>query len=403
MTFASIETGKFDYRWLLGTTLYAVVAAAAVIPAGAARAAESAVMIDVERSAPSRLLAATVQNAFPADWRITRETAVNDAEMLSQLVAGGSVGLVQRDVYAEFLRQNPTAANKLEFYGDLPACVLAVVRRGSPVRGYDDLAAARGDEPLSVDIGPADAGTAAMFTALQRIDPALAGLRIEHRGGSRALSRVVAGQTDVAVIVTDPATPDDLFAGTIAAGTVEVLPFTSAMLAKAFGERTAPYALKQVEIGAAGWFAAARKYDTACTTYGAAVNAKDDTRLSEAVARAVLGGSVAASRPPFWGIGEIIASMIGEVQRLVASIGEQGNSDIVLAAYSEAQKFVAVVNEPGKVEAIGGGFIDEMQRLLTSIGAYTKAWWYGRPLAPAGAADEKPNILPAGSRVDNVS
>ena len=72
---------------------------------------------------------------------------------------------------------------------------------------------------------------------------------------------------------------------------IDLVPFQSKRVAAAAVQQRAPYALKEIELGPSGWFAARRRYQTTCSPLGVVVNENADPRLSESVAQAMLYGT----------------------------------------------------------------------------------------------------------------
>ena len=82
--------------------------------------------------------------------------------------------------------------------------------------------------------------------------------------------------------------------------------------------RKMPYMLRQIRLGATGWFSSGRPYHTTCTSVGAVVNAQADVRLSEKVAQILLNdASARAPRPWYAVIGSVFAAAVTQVESLV--------------------------------------------------------------------------------------
>lgn len=233
------------------------------------------------------------------------------------------VGFVQRDTFVDRLRRSPAEFDRLEFYGNVAACLLAVTRIGSPIQTYDDLVAANRDRKATLDVGATTGRVAATFEMLRGMDSDLDNLRLEHRGGSRAMSRVVSGETDVALFIAYAPFRLPPLDGLIDKDLVDLVPFVSRNIAAAALRQSTPYAFREIELGDRGWLRSARKYSTTCTSLGIVVNEKADVRLSEAVAQAMLqaasgddgGYSVA------W-FQDLVAGAIGRIALWVREAGE---------------------------------------------------------------------------------
>src|SRR5438874_174252 len=160
-------------------------------------------------------------------------------------------------------------------------------------------ARARADRATTLDVGPATAQLAATFENLRQIDRSLAGLALEHRGGARALGRVMTGETDAVLLLALAPFTDPLTAEVIASDALDLVPFFSEDIVLGAARRKMPYVLRQIRLGPEGWLSSGRPYHTTCTSIGAVVNAQADARLSEKVAQILLSDS-AARAPRAW-------------------------------------------------------------------------------------------------------
>ena len=99
---------------------------------------------------------------------------------------------------------------------------------------------------------------------------------------------------------------------------LDLVPFFSEDIVLGAARRKMPYMLRQIRLGAAGWFSAGRPYHTTCTSVGAVVNAQADVRLSEKVAQILLNDATArAPRPWYAVIGSVFAAAVTQVESLV--------------------------------------------------------------------------------------
>ena len=232
-----------------------------------------------------------------------------------------SVGFVQRDLFVDRLRRDPENFDRLEFYGGIPACLVAVVRKGSPIQTYDDLVSPRRSRPVTLDIGPESGRVAETFAILRALDPALDNVDRKHFGGSRALSRVASGETDAALFIAyQPFRNDDLNA-LLEREEVDLVPVISRPIALAALNENAPYTLREITLADGGWLYGSRKYHTTCTSLGVVVSEKADVRLSEAVAHAMLQGNTSAERG--FSIREsmtVVVAALGEVWRFLVDL-----------------------------------------------------------------------------------
>ena len=114
---------------------------------------------------------------------------------------------------------------------------------------------------------------------------------LENRGGARAVARVLAGDTDAAMMILHAPFRAAELDRLLAEDAIDLVPFQSKRVAAAAVQQRAPYALKEIELGPSGWFAARRRYQTTCSPLGVVVNENADPRLSESVAQAMLYGT----------------------------------------------------------------------------------------------------------------
>lgn len=259
-------------------------------------------------------------------------TADADRDVMERIAADPrNVGFVQRDVYVQYLRDHAESETRFEFYGDIPACLVAVVRKGSAIQAYGDLVRARADRPVTLDVGPASGRVAATFENMRRLDEPLAHLELEHRGGSRALSRVMSGETDAALFLIYGPFASGLVSDTIKTDAVDLVPFFSEAIVIGSSSRKLPYMLRQIKLGDSGWFSSGHPYHTTCTTLGVVVNARTDARLSEAVAQVLLEGDLAGSNRPWYAaVGERFVDAIGAARKMALGAGA------VVAAWVDA-------------------------------------------------------------------
>lgn len=236
------------------------------------------------------------------------------------------VAFAQRDGLAAFRANGNGASAALEIYGDVPACAVALVRRNGMVRSHADLLAARRNaEPVRVDVGAADGWTAATMAQLSTLDTALAHATIENRGGARALSRVLSGETDVLVVMAYGPAMDRALVDALESGALEPATIFTGNLMRLAALHALPYAAGRVPLASPGMLAGARDHETICTSLGVVVNADANRLLAEAVARiAVSGGLAESNRPWLDNALKAAGRAIGEVRRAAASVAEPG-------------------------------------------------------------------------------
>jgi hypothetical protein len=246
-----------------------------------------------------------------------------DADVLRLVRANPRhVGFVQRDLFVDRVHRNPEEFDRLEFYGNVAACLVLVARKGSPIQTYDDLVAARRDRIVTVDIGSPSGRVATTFEMLRGMDPDLDRLRLEHRGGARAISRVVSGETDAALLIAYAPFRVPSLDGPIERDEVDLVPFVSRTIVAAAHRQNAPYGLQEIEVGEGGWLRSARKYHTTCTSLGVVVNEKADIRLSEAVAQAMLQTRRGGSDYSVNWFQDLVAGVLSRITLWVRDAGE---------------------------------------------------------------------------------
>jgi hypothetical protein len=264
-------------------------------------------------------LVATLRQSLAGLSNYTVSDADKDQDILQRVAADPrNIGFVQRDHYVQYLRDHSDSDARFEFYGNIAACLMVVVRKGAQIHTYGDLVRARADRPTTLDVGPATAQLAATFENLRQIDRSLAGLAPEHRGGARALGRVITGETDAALFLVLAPFADGLTAEVIGSDALDLVPFFSEDIVSGAARRKMPYMLRQIRLGTAGWFAAGRPYHTTCTSVGAVVNAQADVRLSEKVAQILLSDAAARVPAPWYAVvGNVFAAAVTQVESLV--------------------------------------------------------------------------------------
>ena len=288
-------------------------------------------------------LGSALLQSLAEKFRFTLAGLDTDREVMRRVAADPrSIGFVQRDLYVQYLRDHADSDTRFEFYGNVPVCLMAVVRRGSQIQTYGDLVRARTNRATTLDVGPATGQLAATFETLREIDPSLASLQLEHRAGARALSRVVTGETDAALFVVLAPYTSGLVTDMIDSDTLDLVPFFSEDIVSGALRRSLPYMLREIRLGNPGWFSSGRPYHTTCTSLGAVVNAKADAILSEKVAQALIQDTPATSQRPWYAAaGDLFVVAFNEVERLVVGAGE-----IITAWFSPATPGEAIATAP---------------------------------------------------------
>jgi hypothetical protein len=285
-----------------------------------AQADGGVIYVDAAHGYSSADLASDLRQSLAEKFNYTLAEAETDQAVLERVAADPrNIGFVQRDHYVQYLRDHGDDATRFEFYGNIPACLIVVVRKGTQLQTYGDLVRARADRPTTLDIGPTAGQLAATFGNLRQMDGSLAQLALQHRGGARALGQVMTGETDAALFLVLAPFTDRFVAELINSDAVDLVPFFSEEIVIGASRGKLPYVLRQIRLGASGWFSSGRPYHTTCTSIGAVVNAQADVRLSEKVAQVLLqDASARAPRPWPVAIGSAVVTAFTEVERFLA-------------------------------------------------------------------------------------
>jgi hypothetical protein len=325
----------------------ALIGAAFVLPARA-QADAGVIYIDAPQGYSSANIgAALLQSLGENFFEFTLSGGDGEREVMQRIAADPhSIGLVQRDLYVQYLRDHADSDIRFEFYGNIPVCLMAVVRKGSQIQTYGDLVRARTSRPATLDVGPADGQLAATFQTLREIDPSLANLQLEYRAGARALSRVVTGETDAALFLALAPYTGGLVAEMIDSDALDLVPFFSEDIVSGASGRKLPYLLRQITLGNPGWLSAGRPYHTTCTSLGAVVNARAEPILSEKVAQILLEDTPAENRRPWYvsgyaAAGNLFVVAFAEVERLLVGAGE-----VITAWFTPATPGEAIAAAP---------------------------------------------------------
>ena len=277
-------------------------------------------------------IAAELSANVGSRYRFDVSLADSDSDVVQHVANDPrSICVVQHDTYLRDMRARRADGTHLELYGDLPACLVVVAGKGSWLRSYGDLIAASHGPAVTMDVGPENGRVAHMLEALQSADPMLARLSLEHRGGARALSRVVSGEIDAAMLLLQPPFADAPLDQLVNSGQVELVPFdVPALVAGAF-EGGSPYRSRDIRLGDEGWFSSGRDYQAICTSVGVIVNSTADARLSEAVAQGMLTSRFAETSHGWFATAGSIAG--GIISASIAAVDHAFNwaSDVVVA------------------------------------------------------------------------
>ncbi len=221
--------------------------------------------------------------------RQTLEKVLQDSE---------AIGFLQKDVLRDHLARKPEDAGKVQMFGNLGLrCLYGVVRKGGWVTSFEDLLRQREEQPIRVDIGEPEGDTAASFAAMRAIEPNLARVVPEHRGGLRALYMVEAGLTDVALFVEEPRLDSPAVAKVMETDALKLIPVVSRALLAPDEQGEGSYVFTRVVVERNTWVRRETSYETLCTPVGIVVNTAGDPPFLDAVAYASISGKIAPSDP----------------------------------------------------------------------------------------------------------
>ncbi len=321
---------------------FAAISAPLVAPS-AARADGGVIYVNAAQGYSSADLGAVLLQSLGEQFKLSLARINTDGEVMLRIAADPrSIGLVQRDLYVQYLRDHADSNIRFEFYGNIPVCLVAVVRKGSQVQSYGDLVRARASRPMTLDVGPAAGQLAVTFRTLRDMDRSLANLQLEHVGGARALGRVITGETDAALFLVLPPYTSGLVFDMIDADALDLVSFFSEDIVLGAARGKLPYVLRQINLGTPGWFSSGRPYHTTCTAIGAVVNASANVSLSEKVAQILLRDSPTESRRSWYAaVGSFVVVAFGEVERLMLGVGE-----VITAWFSPATPGKAIAAAP---------------------------------------------------------
>jgi hypothetical protein len=308
-----------------------------------AKADDGVIYVAAPQGYSSADLGSALLQSLADQFKFTLAGIDTDRDVMQRIAADPrSIGLVQRDLYVQYLRDHADSDTRFEFYGNIPVCLMVVVRKGSQIQSYGDLVRVRSNRPTTLDVGPATGQLAVTFASLRETDRSLANLQLEHRAGARALGRVVTGETDAALFLVLAPYTDGLVFDMIDADALDLVPFFSEDIVIGAARGKLPYVLRQIKLGNPGWFSSGRAYHTTCTSLGAVVNATANVTLSEKVAQILLQDTPAESQRPWYAaVGSVFVVAFGEVHRLLVGVGE-----VITAWFSPAAPSEAIAAAP---------------------------------------------------------
>jgi hypothetical protein len=273
-----------------------------VLAAAQANASDNQILVADGPSMLGSEIGATLQQSLAPDYQFNIEMTDSDQDVFQRVLAApGNIGVGHADVFLEFVRHEAGKAGQLEFHGAVPACMVLAVSQMSAVQNFDDLISRLQTDSAqgktTIDVGPAQAGAAATFTALQRIVPELGNTKTVHSGGFRALSRVATGQIDAAAVMVYAPFSDERVNTLLQSDKIRLIPLYSHALSSVFNDPKSSYRARDIVLGGSKWFAASAKALTICTSLGVVANTARDGKLSEALARITLSGALEAPAP----------------------------------------------------------------------------------------------------------
>lgn len=226
-----------------------------------------------------------------------------------------AIGFVQADLLRDHLSDAPADAERLLLFGNLGlSCLYAVVREGGWVADFEDLLRPREDRPILVDVGEAGRDAAGSFAAMTRIEPELAGVELEHRGGLRALHMVEAGLTDVAFFVEQPSLDSPALAKVLESNGLKLIPVVSRGLLATDGGGEGSYLYTRVVVQRNPWLRRETSYETLCTPLGVVANAAGEPSLLDAIAFATISGELEPRDP------SLVDSLLAQAEGLRDSV-----------------------------------------------------------------------------------
>lgn len=289
--------------WLVRAlfTVCLAVALAAAAPAGFADAERPplTVLVAAPGDAGHDAIAPAMAASLAGRYRIQVEVEPDGARALERVAADPAVvAVVQRDWVWRAAQAAPALGPRIEFYGNVPACLFLAAPRREPALRLDGLSPEQAAQ-RRVDIGPDGGAAAQTFAALQALDPGLASLAVERRGNIRALGRVVSGQVDAVLIVAVLPADDGRLGDIAESPDLALVPVAAPALSDPARVSGSPYELRRVEVPRSSWWRSRHFVETTCTAAGFAVNDAAPPALHEDLARLVVAGQV-LPEPPSW-------------------------------------------------------------------------------------------------------
>jgi hypothetical protein len=260
-------------------------------PAASADGPQVTILTGPTRSAVSEIFGPRLAQALPSAFSVDVQVAPGSWANLEAVAADPSiVAFSQLDLYQRYVAEHGLA-NVLEHYGDIPVCLFAAARIGSPLtlglNGNTSPVA-----PRTVDTGPINGDAALTYQLLQERVPAARELEVEHRGWSRALARVAEGDLDLFLFVEYPNAAAPLLGDVLDNPRVVLLDNVLDVLGPVPLADTAPYVPTQASIARGGWLDERYVGQTLCTSLGIVIHRDGDPRVLEAVVHAATNGDL---------------------------------------------------------------------------------------------------------------
>ena len=257
--------------------------------AAAAGGTKVTILTGPTRSAVSEIFGPRLAQALQPAFSVDVQVAPGSWENLEAVAADPSVvAFSQLDLYQQFVAERGLE-NVLEHYGNIPVCLFAAARIGSPLtlglEGDASPVALR-----TVDTGPMNGDTALTYELLQERAPTMREFDLEHRGWSRALARLAQGDLDLFVFVEYPNATAPLVKDVLDNTRVVLLDNVADVLGPVPLADTTPYVPTQASIARGGWFDERYVGQTLCTSLGIVIHRDGDPQVLEAVVHAATDG-----------------------------------------------------------------------------------------------------------------
>jgi hypothetical protein len=319
-------TGAYLRHWATRLRLAAGLAALAGAASAAAPAAgpQVTILTGPTRSAVSEIFGPRLAQALPPAFAVDLQVAPGSWSNLEAVAADPAVvAFSQFDAYQLFVAEHGLE-NVLEYYGNIPVCLFAAARIGSPLTlGLDGATSAIALR--SVDTGPSNGDAALTYELLQQLGPregAMPAVEIEHRGWSRALARVAEGDLDLFLFVEYPNAAAPLIRDVFDNPRVVLLDNVVEVLGATALADTAPYVPTQASIAHGGWFDERYVGQTLCTSLGIVIHRDGDPQVLEAVVHAATNGDLLHDGEGSWwqGLAERLGGWFEQGRRWTASL-----------------------------------------------------------------------------------